>query len=150
MKKRILWLWLVLCMTAAQVFADRREVHILSANDMHATIGALPTLAAIADSLRGTFGSRDVVMRLGGDEFVVILREEDFENRRSLLDTLNQQMEKNIASGEMVISAGISDYVNGQDTSLRSVFEQADERMYQRKKELKQRTGREIRDNRHG
>ena len=37
--------------------AQPREVHILSANDMHATIGAFPQLAAIADSLRTLYPS---------------------------------------------------------------------------------------------
>ena len=38
----------VFCLVAAQ----RREVHILSVNDMHATIDVFPQLAALIDSLR--------------------------------------------------------------------------------------------------
>lgn len=38
-------------------FGQKREVHILAANDMHATIDAMPKVAAIADSLRALFPS---------------------------------------------------------------------------------------------
>ena len=39
------------------LFAEKKEVHILSANDMHAAIEAFPQLAAIADSLRALYPS---------------------------------------------------------------------------------------------
>ena len=51
MKKHNVLLWLALLL-ATNVYAERREINILSANDMHATIWAFPQLAAIADSLR--------------------------------------------------------------------------------------------------
>ena len=43
--------WLVL-MLAIVVFAEKREIHILATNDMHAQIEVFPQLAALADSLR--------------------------------------------------------------------------------------------------
>lgn len=43
--------WLVL-MLAIVVNAEKREVHILATNDMHAQIEVFPQLAALADSLR--------------------------------------------------------------------------------------------------
>ncbi len=49
-------LTVVSCLTlglAAQ--AERKEIHILSANDMHAAIEAFPTLADVADSLRALY-----------------------------------------------------------------------------------------------
>ena len=44
-------LWLIL-ISATTSLAQKREVHILSVNDMHATIGVFPQLAALIDSLR--------------------------------------------------------------------------------------------------
>lgn len=44
-----------LCLTVllyASSYGQKREIHILAANDMHAAIEAFPQLAAIADSLR--------------------------------------------------------------------------------------------------
>ena len=43
--------WLAL-MLAIVVFAEKREIHILATNDMHAQIEVFPQLAALADSLR--------------------------------------------------------------------------------------------------
>jgi len=40
-----------------EALAQPREVHILSANDMHASLGSMPQLAAIADSLRDLYPS---------------------------------------------------------------------------------------------
>ena len=40
------------------LFAERKEVHILSANDMHAAIEAFPQLADIVDSLRTIYPCR--------------------------------------------------------------------------------------------
>ncbi len=49
--KRITMTWLVL-MLAITIYAEKREIHILAANDMHAQIEVFPQLAALADSLR--------------------------------------------------------------------------------------------------
>ena len=64
MKKHSL-LWLLIILATVQLYADRREVHILAANDMHANIGAFPHLAAIADSLRAIYP--DLLVLSAGD-----------------------------------------------------------------------------------
>ena len=46
---------LVLMLAPALTRAERKEVHILSANDMHANIQAFPQLTAVADSLRSLY-----------------------------------------------------------------------------------------------
>ena len=85
--------------------------------------------------------SHSPVFRIGGDEFVVYLQGQDYENRRCLFEDITRASDERAGTGGIVISTGIADYVRGQDTSLRSVFEEADMRMYERKKELKERTG---------
>ena len=49
--KKFTMTWLAL-MLAMVVYAEKREIHILAANDMHAQIEVFPQLAALADSLR--------------------------------------------------------------------------------------------------
>ena len=56
MRKQILAIWLVLLGTIS-TYAQRKEIHILAANDMHAAIETFPQLAAIADSLRTLYPS---------------------------------------------------------------------------------------------
>jgi 2',3'-cyclic-nucleotide 2'-phosphodiesterase (5'-nucleotidase family) len=52
LRRCFLLLWLAYVLTTLSIYGQRRDIHILSANDMHATIQAFPKLAAIADSLR--------------------------------------------------------------------------------------------------
>ena len=54
--KRIL-LTLAAAALALAASAQPKELHILSANDMHAKIQNFPQLAAIADSLRAQYPS---------------------------------------------------------------------------------------------
>lgn len=62
--RRLLALWLA-CVMVLHVAAQRREVHILAANDMHATLEYMPQLAAITDSLRALYPS--LLVLSGGD-----------------------------------------------------------------------------------
>ena len=57
MKKRFAALSFIIyyLLFSFSAYAERREVHILSANDMHANIQAFPALADIADSLRALY-----------------------------------------------------------------------------------------------
>ena len=79
------------------------------------------------------------VFRIGGDEFVAFLMHEDYNSRDELLLTFNQHIEDNISNGGVVISAGISLFNPEIDSTYEEVFTRADELMYVRKKELKQR-----------
>jgi len=56
MLKRLFFMLLLLLLTTLSS-AQRRDIHILAVNDMHATLEAMPKLAAIADSLRSLYPS---------------------------------------------------------------------------------------------
>ncbi len=49
--KKILIIWSLLFSIIA-IYAEKKEIHILAANDMHAQINVFPQLAALIDSLR--------------------------------------------------------------------------------------------------
>ena len=51
MNKKTILLWLALLL-ATITYAEKREIHILAVNDMHAQLDVFPKLAALADSLR--------------------------------------------------------------------------------------------------
>ena len=75
--------------------------------------------------------------RFGGDEFVSFVQNEEYENRHALLDAFNKEIDRSFETGNPIIATGISDYSPEKDNTYRSVFNRADERMYIRKKQLK-------------
>ena len=76
--------------------------------------------------------------RFGGDEFFALIEGEDYKNRREVLDLFDKKIDDNYKTGEPIISTGISDYRQGLDNTFRAVFLRADERMYIRKRQLKE------------
>lgn len=79
------------------------------------------------------------VFRIGGDEFVAILERDDFLQRVKLQNEFNALMDANARKEQVVVSLGMSDYIPLHDNSFRRTFERADQKMYHRKKELKDR-----------
>ena len=85
------------------------------------------------------FFQDDNIYRFGGDEFVLILQGESYAKRYKTLERFNAKVEANIDGvGEPIVATGISDYVVGKDNTLRAVFTRADEKMYMRKRSLKE------------
>ena len=89
-----------------------------------------------ANIIRKFFPNSDLY-RFGGDEFVLFIDGKDFETRHDVLNAFNKLIEHNFETGEPIIATGISDFRHGKDNTFRAVFERADERMYIRKKQLK-------------
>lgn len=77
------------------------------------------------------------VFRIGGDEFVVILEGEDYDNRVRLVEIFDKQIEDNQSNGQIIISCGLDEYDSKNDSSYNDVFKRADQKMYARKKRLK-------------
>ncbi|MBR5768783.1 MAG: diguanylate cyclase [Clostridia bacterium] len=86
----------------------------------------------ICDVFRGS-----PVYRVGGDEFVAVLEGENYDDREALLASFDERIEDNLAKGGVVVSAGVAEYIPGEDSSAKRVFARADMRMYARKDELK-------------
>ncbi len=79
-----------------------------------------------------------IIYRIGGDEFATFVDGPDFAIRYQLLEEFNKMIESNIGKNEPIVAVGFADYVPEKDNSLRSIFTRADERMYARKKKLKE------------
>ena len=77
------------------------------------------------------------VFRIGGDEFVVVLQGSDYENRRELMQQMEEIIQKNKENDQVVIASGLAEFVPGTGSSVREVFELADSRMYENKAALK-------------
>ena len=92
-----------------------------------------------ASDLIGEVFTHSPIFRIGGDEFALILEGQDYENRDALMRAFERRVEQNLQNGQVVVSAGIADFEPGQDNTCNAVFQRADERMYRRKRELKER-----------
>ena len=79
------------------------------------------------------------VFRIGGDEFAVLLRDHDYISRSELFTELRREVRENCDLPDApVIASGIADYDPLLHSKVSEVFELADSRMYENKKELKQ------------
>ena len=90
-----------------------------------------------ASSLICTTFQHSPVYRIGGDEFAAVLTGGDYERRAELKESFRAVNAARSFPDEAVVASGMSDYVPGQDTSFRAVFERADADMYDNKKQLK-------------
>lgn len=83
------------------------------------------------------------VFRIGGDEFVVILKGSDLRNIDSLCAAfeeklLESQNDAALEPWEKVSAAvGVAFYDSAIDANVESVFKRADQKMYERKKQMK-------------
>ncbi|MBR3242645.1 MAG: GGDEF domain-containing protein [Parasporobacterium sp.] len=84
------------------------------------------------------------VFRIGGDEFVVVLQYHDYEHLDELKDAFERAMEKNSSKTEawesISAAAGYACYDPALDKDVESVFDRADQEMYKRKKQMKERS----------
>ena len=78
------------------------------------------------------------VYRIGGDEFAVFLSGEDLKNHKTLLRSFNRQVEKNKKEGKIVVASGFAEFDPKTDKTYSQIFGRADNAMYDRKKELKE------------
>lgn len=80
------------------------------------------------------------VFRIGGDEFCVILQGGDYNLRETLLPRLEHEMTEaeNIPGGKLSIACGMADHPASSNASYDDIFRQADARMYERKRRIKQ------------
>lgn len=80
------------------------------------------------------------VYRFGGDEFVVFLDENYYPDRNEYLNKFNEIIEQNLNTEEPVLSAGMAIFDESVDDTFDSVFIKADNRMYEKKKYLNNKT----------
>lgn len=77
--------------------------------------------------LKNTFADMQIY-RIGGDEFIVV-NENDFSDLQEKVDTIHAEQ------GHVSMSMGFAEFIRGQDFDYHSVFNRADNAMYNHKKE---------------
>jgi diguanylate cyclase (GGDEF)-like protein len=124
-------------LTIAVIDADRFK----SLNDTHGHLAGDLVLRRIGAILRDSFRQSDTAGRYGGEEFVVILPETEIETAQHKLESVRELVANTpIALGtrgekvQVTISAGLASFPqDGKDVG--ELFALADERMFQAKKE---------------
>lgn len=83
--------------------------------------------------------ANSMIFRIGGDEFIAVLLGEDYQNRISLCDQFEKGMFYEVAGLQgipLAIAYGMASYPE-EETDYETLFKMADERMYEKKKEMK-------------
>lgn len=124
-------------LTVAVIDADRFK----SLNDAHGHTAGDTVLRTIGAILRESFRQSDTAGRYGGEEFVVILPETDIESGQRKLESLRELVAGTpitlAARGQIVrvtISAGLASFPQDGESAAQ-LFALADDRMFQAKKE---------------
>ncbi|MBQ7507667.1 MAG: EAL domain-containing protein [Lachnospiraceae bacterium] len=84
-----------------------------------------------------TIFAHSPVYRIGGDEFVAVVQGHDYDHLDELMQMLAERNEENLKTGEVIVAGGCARFEN--DHRVSEVFRRADERMYENKKQLKER-----------
>ena len=108
-------------------------------NDTYGHANGDDLLLHVANTLNNNIRSTDRVIRVGGDEFLVVLK----DCNRDFVEKKLRQMKKSVLGiilpwlGEFrpSIAAGMSytENFNGTEEELKSLFQEADEKMYENK-----------------
>ena len=92
-------------------------------------------LVKTAKILRDVF-PHSKIYRIGGDEFFVVLENEDYQDRYNLVKALKSVSKDNKYSEAPVIAVGLAE-LSDMTRDFSSMFMEADQRMYEHKKQLK-------------
>jgi diguanylate cyclase (GGDEF)-like protein len=99
-------------------------------------------IRAVAKAIRSVIRAEDLLFRWGGDEFLVILPHVNLEEARWRFQKLDDLLKNSPLPGvpepvNLTLSVGVSPF--SSSNSLEKAIEEADERMYSRKSEKKDR-----------
>ena len=109
-------------------------------NDRFGHIEGDRALMRIAETLKSTYRSADVIARISGDEFVILALDSTEITRGAMMDRLLERETLQIHLNNpyrLSFSVGYSRYEWDRPRSLESLFQEADQSMYERKKEAK-------------
>ncbi|MDE6365693.1 MAG: GGDEF domain-containing protein [Lachnospiraceae bacterium] len=113
--------------------------NLKTVNDTYGHAKGDMLIQCAADVIAQTFESYGIVARTGGDEFVAVLRITDEKKLSALMEQFEQNIaQKNLAVRDLVLSIAYG-YASGsqQDNDIDKVHQTADDRMYEKKKQMK-------------
>ena len=112
--------------------------HMKDINDTHGHPAGDDALADVADILRQTFRSADIIGRMGGDEFAVMATAAPPASAEAIADRFRQKIRdhnaKKIRPFELFLSFGIAEYDPASPCTVDDLLASADAKMYVHKR----------------
>lgn len=113
--------------------------NLKTVNDTYGHAKGDVLIRGAADVLAQTFGDEGVVARMGGDEFICVLDTANEERAAALMEKLQENIKrKNGQSGDLDMSIACGCASGKKDGGdVEKVYQVADDRMYENKKQMK-------------
>jgi diguanylate cyclase (GGDEF)-like protein len=107
-------------------------------NDAHGHDAGSKALKEIADTLRRTFRSSDIIARIGGDEFVILETSSGQTDSQSSIARLQDNLRRHNAESanayELSLSIGIVCAGSDASSTIETLLARGDELMYEEKR----------------
>ena len=115
--------------------------YLKTVNDVHGHSEGDKHIMAAAVCIRDSFSDKGTCYRTGGDEFIVVSENTEVSDIEKILENMEQKVkeynEKEKPPVPLALAYGYAEYIPDRD-SLESVEKLADQRMYERKRMMKQ------------
>lgn len=122
---------------AALIYADMDGLKGI--NDTHGHEEGSSALQKLADILRGTFRSSDIIARIGGDEFVIFVTHDAPQHAAASVARLKENLLRhntdNALPYKLSLSVGIVQSKSDDDSSVEALLARGDELMYREKRD---------------
>jgi diguanylate cyclase (GGDEF)-like protein/PAS domain S-box-containing protein len=118
------------------VYADIDRLKYINDTLGHYTGDRL--IIEVADIIKKTFRTSDIIARIGGDEFVILVVEITDLNYSKYIDKLQKNLKEHNKKidlpFELSLSVGLALYDPGYPLTIEELMKRADDRMYEQKK----------------
>lgn len=114
--------------------------NLKTVNDTHGHTAGDELIRSAADVISESFGGSGVVGRMGGDEFIAIINTSAKEEVEGLMVQFEENIRRKNQNSDLNLSISYGYALSSElmERSIRRLYQVADDRMYDRKKEYKE------------
>ena len=111
--------------------------HFKKINDMHGHMAGDKVIRSVAEGIHNCVRGSDVIFRYGGEEFVVVLSNTEIVGSCNLAERIRERISNSFClhnSQSLAVTVSIGVTTLGKDTSWLTLFDRADQALYQAKR----------------